>query len=236
MKKRIYISFLSCFLFIAAFAQKEKKAVVEGNQLYKEKKFDLSAEAYSKALSIAPNSPLANYNMGNNLFRLNKQDEAVKLYDNAIANSTKKPDREKAFYNKGVSFSKQKKLEESIEAYKNALKLDPNDAAARENLQKALLEKKKQDQQNQQNNKDKKDKDKKDKQNKDKNKDQKDQDKKDQQNKDKQDQQQQQKKQQSKLDKQQVEQLLKALEQKEKDVQKKMQQGSASPDRPDKDW
>ena len=39
--------------------------------------------------------------------------------------------------------SQQKKLEESIDAYKNALRQNPNDKEARENLQKALLELKK---------------------------------------------------------------------------------------------
>jgi Ca-activated chloride channel family protein len=46
----------------------------------------------------------------------------------------------KAYYNKGTILSGQKKLEESIEEYKNALRHDPNDKNARENLQKALLE------------------------------------------------------------------------------------------------
>ena len=36
--------------------------------------------------------------------------------------------------------SQQKNLEESIEAYKNALRNNPDDKEARENLQKALLE------------------------------------------------------------------------------------------------
>ena len=42
--------------------------------------------------------------------------------------------------NQGVALMKQKKLEESINAWKNALKLDPNDLDARDNLQKALQE------------------------------------------------------------------------------------------------
>ena len=49
----------------------------------------------------------------------------------------------KAYYNKGVVLSRSKKLEESIEAYKNALRQNPDDKEARENLQKALLELKK---------------------------------------------------------------------------------------------
>jgi tetratricopeptide (TPR) repeat protein len=126
--------------------------------------------------------------------------------------------RQTAYYNKGVAEIRQKKLEESIEAWKNALRLNPADSDARENLVKALLEKKKQDQQ--QNKKDQKDK-------------------KPKEDKQKQDQQKdnQPKPQQSKLTKQQVEQYLRSLEQREKDVQDKMNQNkNHSLSQPDKDW
>jgi len=100
--------------------------------------------------------------------------------------------QQKELYNKGVALIKQQKLDESIDAWKNSLKLNPDDIDTRENLQKALLEKKNQAKQKQ----------------KDEKKDQK-----------KQDQKEQPKPQQSRLNKQQVEQLLKALTQKEKEVQ-----------------
>jgi Ca-activated chloride channel homolog len=181
--------------------------------LYKQKNFDASQQEYNKALTADPKNPVAHYNIGNARFRNNKPADAVQSYDNSIANSTDKPVRQKAFYNKGVALSKQQKLEESINAWKESLKLDAADNEARENLQKALMElKKKQDQQNK-DNKDKKDK------------------KQDQQQKEQKPQQQQ-----SKLNKQQVEQLLKALQQKEKELQQKMQKGSPSPDKPEKDW
>ena len=50
--------------------------------------------------------------------------------------------RQSAYYNKGVAMIRQKKIEESIDAWKNALRLNPADSDARENLVKALLEKK----------------------------------------------------------------------------------------------
>jgi Ca-activated chloride channel family protein len=116
---------------------------------------------------------------------------------------------EKAYYDKGVLHQQQQQLDESIVSWMEALKLDPEDVQARENLQKALRENKKQQEQEEK----------------------------------KQDQQQKNKKeeekpkpQQSKLNKKHVEQLLKALEQKEKEVQKKMQQKGGSPTRPEKDW
>jgi Ca-activated chloride channel family protein len=213
----IPILLLAC---AGATAQKTNADIRKGNQLYKQKNYEASKEAYNKALAENPKDPTANYNMGNASFRSEKHDDAVQLYDNTIANSTDKPVQEKAFYNKGVAFSKEKKLQESIDAWKQSLKLDPNDNDARENLQKAMLELKKQQQQQQQQNKDKKD-DKK----------------KDQQKQPKEQQQQQQQQQpQSKLNKQQVEQLLKALEQREKEIQQKMQKGTASPNKPEKDW
>ena len=59
------------------------------------------------------------------------------------------PIKSSTFYNQGVAYSRQKSLEESIEAYKAALRINPEDKQARENLQKALLELKKQQQEQQ---------------------------------------------------------------------------------------
>jgi len=196
-------------------AQKNDAAIRKGNELYKQKNYEASQQEYDKALTTDPRNATASYNNGNAQFRANKQEEAVKSYDNTIDNAKDKPVREKAFYNKGVALSKQQKLQESINAWKESLKLDANDNDARENLQKALMELKKQ--QEQKNNEDKEKKDKK-------------QDQKQKQPEQKPQQQQ------SKLNKQQVDQLLKALEQKEKEIQQKMQKGNPQPNKPEKDW
>src|SRR5690606_12849664 len=50
------------------------------------------------------------------------------------------------FYNKGVVYQMNEQLPECIEAYKQALRINPRDEQARQNLQKAL---KQQNQQNQ---------------------------------------------------------------------------------------
>jgi len=192
-----------------AFAQKADAAIRKGNELYKQKNYEGSLQEYDKALGENPKNNIAHYNMGNAQFKNDKLDEAIQSYNNAADNSDKTV-KEKAFYNKGVALSKQKKLQESIDAWKDALKLDPNDNETRENLQKALIELKKQQQQNDQN-KEKKDK--------------------------KQPKPQDQKQPPpSKLNKQQIDQLLKALAQKEKEVQQKLQKGSPSVTKPEKDW
>lgn len=197
-----------------AAGQKTNAAIHRGNELYKQKNYAASQQEYNKALAADPKNATASYNNGNAQFRANKGEDAVQSYDNTIEHSKEAALREKAFYNKGVAFSKQQKLQESIDAWKESLKLDANDNEARENLQKALMELKKQQQQQNNENKDKKDK------------------KQDQKNK----QEPKPQEQQSKLNKQQVEQLLKALQQKEKEIQQKLQKGSPVPNKPEKDW
>ena len=208
-------------------AQKENVSIKKGNRLYKEQKFDDAKKEYQKALEQSPDNASANYNMGNADFRKNSFDDAVKSYDAAAKNATDNATKEKSLYNKGVASIKQQKLEESIAAWKDALKIDPADEEARDNLIKAIRELKNKQQQQQQQNKD-------DKKKQDKKEDNKDQQKQDQ---DKQQQQQPPQPQKSRLTKQQVEQLLKALQQKEKDVQDKMNQNKVrSLSQPDKDW
>jgi len=225
LKNSLFILIL-LFSFCAKglFAQKENVSIRKGNRLYKEQKLDESQKQYQQALQESPDNPAALYNLGNAQFRKNSFEDAVKSYDALLDHSDDNKIKQQGYYNKGVALAKEQKLEESIAAWKDALKLDPNDVEARENLQKALMEQKNKQQQQQKD--DKKQKDKKQ----DKNKDQqnKDQDKKDQQ-------QPQQPK--SRLSKQQVEQLLKALQQKEKDAQDKMNQNKTrSLSQPDKDW
>ena len=220
--KQLFLITAFFFLAAAAFAQQTGPYIRNGNKLYKQNNFAGSEEEYKKAVAASPGHPLANYNLGNAQFRNNELDEALGSYDNTVKNNdSKKPVVERAYYNKGVAYSKQQKLAESIDAWKNALKIDPADQQARENLQKALMEQKKQQQQ---------------KQNEKKNDEKKD-DKKDKKEQDKQKEQQQPQQQQSKLNKKQVEQLLKALAQKENEVQQKMQQKNASGSgRQEKDW
>jgi Ca-activated chloride channel homolog len=194
---------------IMATAQTENTAIRAGNKLYRKGQFDKAEPEYQKALQANPNNPVARYNMGNVQFRNKQFEEAEKTFDqaNAIAGNT--DFKEKTYYNKGVSLTKQQKLLESIEAYKSAVRLNPADADARFNLQKALLELQKQNEANKK---------------------QPEPQKKPQPNK-------QPKPKQSNLDKKKIEQYLQSLQQKEQEVQRKIQQNrSRAVTKPEKDW
>jgi Ca-activated chloride channel homolog len=212
LKQLKTISFvLSGVLMLSSASAQTPNAVIrKGNQLYKQGEFDKSLAEYEKAVKLEPSNSAAKFNFGNALFRKQKWEEAEKNFENVITNSKEQGLREKAYYNEGVSLTKQKKLEESIDAYKNALRLDPTDEDARINLQKALLELKKKNESQQP-------------------KEQKEQQKPKQKEKPK--------PQQSKLNKKEVERLLRALHQKEQEVQQKMQKNrprGVTP--PEKDW
>jgi len=208
MKKSMVISFLFFSITVSAQADKGDDLIRSGNDYFKEGQYSKAAEEYRKALDKEPSSLTAKFNLGNAYFKQNQQVDAAKLFTNVIQGSDKKDMLSKTWYNKGVVLSAEKNLEESIEAYKNALRNDPNDKEARENLQKALLELKKKQPPPKQNEQQKKKKE-----------------------------QQQKQQQQSKMSPKEAEQRLKLLQQKEKEVQQRMQQekskmGGSQP----KDW
>ncbi len=180
-----------------AFSQAVNQSIQTGNQLYRDQKYGEAATQYNKAIKLEPANTTASYNLANALYRENKQSEAIKTLVSLTDNAKDNDLRSKSYYNKGVVLSKQKRLEESIEAYKSVLRLNPNDQQARENLQKALLELKKQTPPP------KKDPE--------------------QEKKKKKEQQQQQQQKQPKMNPREAEQRLKLLEQKEKEVQQRIQ-------------
>ena len=206
------------FLFTAlnmsqGFSQSVKKEIIKGNDAYKKQQYNEAAGAYQNALKRSPDAT-AYYNLGNALYKTNKLDDALKSYDNTVQNSKTYPLKENAYYNGGVVLQKQKKLPECIKAYKNALKIDPNDEEARQNLERALQQQKQQQKQDQKDNKqDKKDQ-------------QRDQNKKEEP-----------KPQPSKISKQDAEEKLKTLLEHEKDLQDKLHKVKESQtDKPKKDW
>ena len=135
------------------FGQESDKDLLKGNRLYQSGDFDQAAAAFDKALARAPRNTTARYNLGNTYYRANRPDEAIASYDQAVADAGDQRLRADAWYNKGVVLGSQKKLAESIDAYKQALRLNPADSFARENLVRALRELQKQQQQEQENQK-----------------------------------------------------------------------------------
>lgn len=197
MRRSNFIFFaLVIFLSFSCYAQ-SNDALTKGNEYYKQAAFDLAERQYRQAITEDALNTTAKYNLASALYRQRKFAEATIVLQNMREGLSNKELKSATHYNEGVIYSKQKDLLKSIEAYKEALRNAPDDKDARENLQKALLELKKQ-QQDQQN----------------------------------------QKKQQqpSKLSQKEAQRRLDQLQQKEKDIQERLQkQGQKGSSMP-KDW
>jgi Ca-activated chloride channel family protein len=145
---------LVIFLLLSAnvFAQRAASYISKGNEYYLDLQFDMAEAQFRQALDIDPKNTEARYNLANALMQQKKYKAAIEQYEGITTDN--KNLEAASYYNAGVSYSKQKDLKNSIEAYKAALRINPTDNEARENLQKALSElKKQQNQQNSQNNK-----------------------------------------------------------------------------------
>jgi Ca-activated chloride channel family protein len=184
---------------------------MKGNEWYKKGDYQQAQVEYEKALKVDKTNAPAQFNYGNALQRSGNFTDAGKLFESVMAGTKDPVLQSKSAYNKGVAEVKQKQLQEAVNSFKQSLKLNPTDEEARENLQKALNELKKQQDKNQ--------------------------DKKQQDTQKKQDKQPQQQKQkpESKISKQQAENLLNQLRQEEKQLQE-LQKQKIKQQTPDKDW
>lgn len=224
----LFLFILFLCLSSIAFSQSERKMIKEGNRLFKENKFGDAEVQYKKSLKINKENPYATFNLGDTYYKEGKYEDAINQF-NLLSSSKKisKTELAQGYHNIGNSYLQNKKYEESIQAFKNALKLNPADNDTRYNLAYAMsMLNKQQQQQNQKNDKNK-DQNKKDQQK------QQQQNKKDQQKKDEQKQAQQQK---QKISKEDAEKILQALNNDEKNVQKKMQKKDGVKVAIEKNW
>ena len=199
---------LSVF-FVSAQTTTDIEIIKKGNDAYKKADFETAVKNYDDAVKRNNANATAQYNLGNALYKADKKSEAVNAYDKAETAMKTPAEKSSALYNKGVALQNDKKTEDCIVAYKNALKSNPNNADARHNLQLALKQQKQ----------DKKDNDDKDKQNSGGDKNEKP------------------KPKSGGMSPKDAEQKLQALLEKEKGLQDKLHKvGSASPDKPEKDW
>lgn len=221
MKYKLLAFIMTLVPFVNISAQKEARNVKEGNKQYVAQKFTEAQKFYEQGIADNSDSYSANFNLGNSLFRQKKYKEALEQYQKAATLTKEKKEIASAFHNVGNALMEEKNYEKSVEAYKNSLKANPKDDDTRYNLAVAqYLMKKQQEQQKQQ-------------QQQQKQKQQQQQQKQEQQQQQKQEQKQQQ---QPKMQQEQIEQILKALEQDERDVQerRKIQMGQRS--KTDKEW
>ena len=231
-----YIFLTAVFSVIAcvyASAQNpDRRDVRRGNRDFKKEDYKAAEIDYRKALVKDSASFAAGYNLGNTLYRMGDNEQAGKIYDKLQETAQTSPYAADYYYNVGNVTAGAENWQSAVDAYRLALLKNPSDMDAKENY--IYAKKKLEDQQNQQNqqNQDNQDKDK------DQNQDNQDQDRNedqnqnqnqndrnnDDQNRNSQDQQQ---GQQPKITPQAAQQMLQAIQAKEKETQDKVNKEKA---------
>ena len=235
MKRLIYIVLPIMMLTAAsAEAQVDKRDVRRGNRDYKKENYKEAEIEYRKALVKDSLSNAANYNLAADLYRQNNSQEAQKVLDKIKEAASASVNAADYYYNLGDVAIANQDWQTAVTAFEESLMRNPGDMGATENYiyAKKKLEDQQNQQQNDQNNQDdqnqqndQNNQDNKDQQQ-DQNKDQND-DKQDQQNDQNKDQQQDQQGQQPKITPQAAQQMLQAIQAKEKETQDKVKKEKA---------
>ncbi|HKQ37409.1 MAG TPA: VWA domain-containing protein [Verrucomicrobiae bacterium] len=233
-------AFARAALVLVLVATAAAASPARGLQQYEAGKYQSALREYRNALREKKDDPRLHFNAGTSAYQAQNYEKAVEYLNSALLTSD--PDlQERTYYNRANALyrlgeattdpkEKMQQWEDAVSSYESALKLNPNDADARFNLElvkEKLEELKKQQQQQDQQSKDDQKKDDKDKQ---------DQKKQDQQQQKKEDQSKSdQSKQQQEKDQQQQQQEQQKQDQAKKEEQKKQQQSQAQKGDKDKD-
>ena len=236
MRKLIYILALLS-ISVAMSAQTDRKEVRSGNRQFRRENYKEAEISYRKALVKDSLSFAANYNLANVLYRGEHYDEAGKILETVRESAPASEYGADYFFNAGDIALAKKDYAAAVDAFKQSLLLNPGDLQAKENYiyARKMLENQQQNgggQDNQQNQDDQQNQDNQD-NHQDRNDNQQNQD---QQNQDQQNNQDQQDSQDGrngqqpqpvKISPQQAQQMLKAMQAKEKETQDKVNREKA---------
>ena len=243
MKGLIYIlTFLASVLSVDAAAQVDRREVRKGNRDFKKENYKEADIEYRKALVKDSLSMAANYNLANTLYRQNDYEQAAKTLERIKEVAPASEYAADYYYNMGDVAIAAKNWQAAVDAFKQSLLRNPGDLNAKENYiyAKKMLENQQQQQQNNQNDQNQQnEQNQQNDQNKDQNQDdqneeqQDNQDQQNDQNEDQQDQNQdqqndQQNGQQPKITPQAAQQMLQAIQAKEKETQEKVKKEKAA--------
>ena len=147
MKIKFQIFSILLLIGINSYSQNEKKELRNGNEKYKEGKFDKAEQHYKEAIKLKPNYFKGSYNLGASQYKLGKFKEAADQFELSTNHTTSKDTLAEILHNRGTSLIKEKKYEDAIKVLKTALKINPKDEDTRYNLAFAQKKLKQQEQQ-----------------------------------------------------------------------------------------
>lgn len=131
--ERIIVA-LTVFVSSIIFAQNKDQNLYDGTVAFDQKKYiDAEADFRVSQSNNADKKAVAEYNLGNSIYRQNNPGEAKYKFYNAVETAKTKEQKHKAFHNLGNAFMKEENYQAAVEAYKNALRNNPYDEETRYN-------------------------------------------------------------------------------------------------------
>lgn len=146
MFSKIFIVVLVMIIAQYSWAQTEHSALLEGSQAYQEGNFNTAINHFQAAIDKNEASLKGHYNLGNALFKNKQYEAAISHFQQAAEQANTNQYKAQAFYNLGNSYlaqaqaqkapnkERQTQLEAAIGAYKSALRNNPKDFEAKNNL------------------------------------------------------------------------------------------------------
>lgn len=140
MKKGTLMKKLMACIFaltlVSAFAlsaQPDRREVRHGNRDFRKSDWKSAEIDYRKALVKDSLSFAANYNLANTLYRMGDYEQATKTYDAVKDMAGGSPQASDWHFNAGNAAAQQENWEAAVAHYKESLLLNPGDMAAKEN-------------------------------------------------------------------------------------------------------
>jgi Ca-activated chloride channel family protein len=140
-------------LALTACGQSAEKLNNDGNEAFANQDYQGALMAYHQAQEEAPELAEPHYNEANTHYRLEDYEQAQQQIEQALVSGEDQEALDQSsYYNLGNVFFQAEQYEAAIESYKEALRLDPTDLQAKQNLELALkqLQQQQQEQQQQQ--------------------------------------------------------------------------------------
>ena len=136
---RTLISLIVLTLCLSACGQTSADVNSSGHNAYRSGDYPSALELYERAVERGPDAAEPRYNAANALYRMEAYGESVSRYDESLQDAEGEL-RSSGFYNRGNTSFLIGRYAEAVEAYKEALRINPDDADAKHNLELALLQ------------------------------------------------------------------------------------------------
>ena len=155
------MAWLNKFIFLLLFttlplaAAGNDAKLKKGVEAYQNERWDEALSYFQAAVDEDPENPQLQFNLGSALYKKERYEDAAAAFEKSLMTRDIRQ-QENAYFNQGNAYYRLEKYQEAVEAYKKALDIDPEDQAAKHNLElvrarlKEMADKQQQQQQDQQ--------------------------------------------------------------------------------------